>query len=218
MKNTGDKAFTAAIILGVILVASGVWFGFLSGYLKSASDTELAQQIFMTQSVKPDSIEIPAPAFAQLVEGAPKWGQNFAIIRIPALGSEWVRTISEGTSPQILDRLGTGHYEGTELPGEPGNFAIAGHSGNKWTPFARYREITDGEMIEVETFDRNFTYQVVETVTVSETNLKTVYENPSLKLDTDGESWLTITTCVTGGPDDKRIAIFAKLVSQVPKE
>jgi len=218
VKNSSAKAFIAAIILGVILVASGIWFGFLSAYFKSASDSALAQQIFVTQSEPPGSTKAPTPEFAQLVKGVPKLGQNFAIIRIPALGSDWVRTISEGTSPQILDRLGTGHYVGTEFPGEPGNFAIAGHSGNRWTPFARYQEITNGDAIVVETFDKNFTYQVIETVTVSETNLKTVYENPSLRVETDGESWLTITTCVTEGPGDKRIAVFAKLVSEVAKE
>lgn len=69
----------------------------------------------------------------------------------------------------------------------------------------------------LETFDTNFTYEVIETAIVDETDIKTVYENPSLKSDTDGESWLTITTCVTDGPTDKRIAIFAKLVSSAAK-
>jgi sortase A len=217
MKNISSKVFLALIILGVASASAGIWTGFLSGYLKATNDSKQAQQLFAS----PAPIVIKSslsPALEPLVQGVPKRGQNFAIMRIPALGPYWVRTISEGTTPQILDRLGTGHYEGTEFPGEPGNFAIAGHSGNRWTPFARYQKITNGELIEVETFDRKFTYQVIETVTVAETNLKTVYENPSLKLETDGKSWLTITTCVTEGPDDVRIAIFAKLVSGVAKE
>jgi LPXTG-site transpeptidase (sortase) family protein len=73
-------------------------------------------------------------------------------------------------------------------------------------------------LIEIETFDTKFTYQVVEIVTVDETDIKTIYENPSLKSETKGKSWLTITTCVTDGPEDKRIAIYAKLVSTHPKE
>jgi sortase (surface protein transpeptidase) len=57
----------------------------------------------------------------------------------------------------------------------------------------------------------------VETVTVDETDMETVYENPSLKSDTKGKSWLTITTCVTDGSENKRIAIFAELVSSAAK-
>lgn len=219
MKNTGGKAFVALIIIGAALVISGIWFGFLSGYLKSTNDVERAQQLFVSQPPAPTSVETTmAPEPQQLVEGIPMRGQAFAIMRIPSLGSDWVRTISEGTTLGILDRLGIGHYEKTEFPGESGNFALAGHSGNKWTPFAKYQKIKAGDEIQIETFDTNFTYEVVEVATVDDTDVKTVYENPSLKTDTGGKSWLTITTCVTDGPTDKRIAIYAKLVSGVAKE
>jgi sortase A len=218
MKNTSSKAYIALIVLGFSFLITGIWFGFLSGYLKSSSEVERAQQLFVSQSPVPTSAETTlAPEPQQLVEGVPKRGQAFAIMLIPSLGSDWVRTISEGTTLGVLDRLGIGHYEKTEFPGEPGNFAVAGHSGNKWTPFAKYQEIKTGDLIQIETFDTNFTYEVIETVTVDETDMETVYENPSIKSDADGESWLTITTCVTDGPTDKRIAIYAKLVSSSAK-
>lgn len=216
MKNSNDKIFIVLIVIGVALASAGIWFGFLSGYLKAMNDTEQAQQLFVSQA--PSSTEASlAPEPITLVDGNPKRGQVFAIMRITSLGSDWARTISEGTSLGILDQLGVGHYEDTEFPGEPGNFAVAGHSGNRWTPFAKYQDIKPGDFIQVETYDSNFTYKVAETVTVDETDMETVYENPSLKSDTNGKSWLTITTCVTDGPEDKRIAIFAELVSSVVK-
>jgi sortase A len=217
MKNTSSKAYIALIVLGLALVMTGIWFGFLSGYSKAASDTKQAQQLFASPTPTLIKSTLP-PALEPLVQGVPKRGQHFAIMRIPSLGSDWVRTISEGTTLGILDGLGIGHYLRTEFPGEPGNFAVAGHSGNRWTPFAQYQKIKIGDEIQVETFDTNFTYEVVEIATVNDTDMKTVYENPSLKSDTDGKSWLTITTCVTDGPKDKRIAIFAELVSGVTKE
>jgi len=217
MKNTSSKAFVALIVLGVALSLAGIWFGFLSGYSKATSDIKQAQQLFASPTPTLIKSTLP-PALEPLVQGVPKRGQHFAIMRIPSLGSEWVRTISEGTTLGILDGLGIGHYLRTEFPGEPGNFAVAGHSGNRWTPFAKYPKIKTGDLIEIETFDTNFTYEVIETVTVNDTDMKTVYENPSLKSDTDGQSWLTITTCVTDGPKDKRIAIYAKLVSEGSKE
>jgi sortase A len=218
MKNSTGKIFVALIVVGVALASAGIWFGFLSGYLKAMNDTEQAQQLFVTQAPAPASVETTmTPEPIVLADGVPKWGQVFAVMRITSLGPDWVRTISEGTSLGILDRLGVGHYEDTEFPGEPGNFAVAGHSGNKWTPFAKYQDVKPGDFIQVETYDSNFTYKVVETVTVDETDMETVYENPSLKSDTKGKSWLTITTCVTDGPENKRIAIFAELVSSAAK-
>jgi sortase A len=217
MKNTSSKAYIALIVLGLALVMTGIWFGFFSGYSKATSDTKQAQQLFASPTPTLIKSTLP-PALEPLVQGVPKRGQHFAIMRIPSLGSDWVRTISEGTTLGILDSLGIGHYLRTEFPGEPGNFAVAGHSGNRWTPFAKYQDVKPGDFIQVETYDSNFTYKVVETVTVDETDMETVYENPSLKSDADGESWLTITTCVTDGPTDKRIAIYAKLVSGVTKE
>jgi sortase A len=215
MKNSGSKAFLVAILLGCVLVASGIWFGFLSSYLKAGSNSEKAKELFATPSQLPvaNTTATPNP----LVNGAPEFGGNFAVMRIPSLGPDWVRTISQGTSLEVLDRLGIGHYQGTEFPGEPGNFAVAGHSGNSWTPFARYQDIGVGDLVEVETFDSNFTYQVVETLTVAETNMTTVYENPSLKAVTAGDKWLTITTCLTDGPDSQRHVIYAKLKSSVVK-
>jgi sortase A len=221
MKNTGSKALLALVILGGILVASGIWFGFLSGYLKANSDTKRAQQLFASPSELATSPASPTPSASpepvQLVKGEPQRGQKFAIMRIPTLGSDWARTISEGTSPDILDHLGIGHYEKTEFPGEQGNFAVAGHSGNQWTPFARYLALENGNLIEVETFDKNFVYEVVGTKTVNEKNLNTIYKNPSLKTAGDGDSWLTITTCLTDGPDNKRYVIYAKLISSEAK-
>ena len=217
MKSISKKVFSASIALGVVLVLAGVWFGFLSGYLNATNDTKKAQQLFASPTPTLIQSTLP-PALEPLIQGVPKRGQHFAIMRIPVLGSDWVRTISEGTTLGILDSLGIGHYLRTEFPGEPGNFALAGHSGNRWTPFAKYQKIKSGDLIEIETFETKFTYQVVEIVTVDETDIKTIYENPSLKSETKGKSWLTITTCVTDGPEDKRIAIYAKLVSTHPKE
>jgi sortase A len=216
MKNSGIKAFLVVILLGGVLVASGIWFGFLSGYLKASSDHEQAENLFATPSQSPSKASA-SPESVQLVQGDPESGQKFAIMRIPTLGSNWARTISEGTSLDILDHLGIGHYEETEFPGEPGNFAVAGHSGNHWTPFANYSQIKNGALIEIETFDAKYVYEVVGTETVSEKDMDTVYKNPSLTTASDGYSWLTITTCLTDGPSNKRLAVYAKLISSTAK-
>jgi hypothetical protein len=55
-------------------------------------------------------------------------GQPFAFIGIPAFGPHWRFTIIQGTALAQLN-VSPGHVPGTQLPGQVGNFAVAGGSG-----------------------------------------------------------------------------------------
>jgi sortase A len=208
---TRNRAFIALIVLGVTAVLAAAWFGFLSGYLKAGQESQRAQDFLST----PKSTTTDLKQLQPLVAGIPSVGEYFAVIRIPALGDDWLHTISEGTTPEILDELGVGHYEGTELPGEPGNFALAGHSGSSWTPFAKLNNLKIGELIEVETLSTKYVYEIVNAEVVEETDVNTVYENPKFGTSLDNDQWLTITTCLTEGPKDLRYVVYAKLAKQV---
>lgn len=203
--------FAALVVVGSALLVIAVWVGFLSGYLSASKETKRANELLSAPKNSSTSDEAPSNL---LVEGIPTVGDYFAVIRIPALGKDWLHTVSEGTTPEILDDLGVGHYEGTELPGEPGNFALAGHSGSSWTPFAKLDDVAIGEVVEIETFSRKYVYEVIDTETVEETDVKTVYDNPEFGNKTLDDQWLTITTCLTDGPQNLRYVVYAKLVSE----
>ena len=203
--------FAALVVVGSALLVIAVWVGFLSGYLSASKETKHANELLSAPKNSSTSDEAPSNL---LVEGIPTVGDYFAVIRIPALGNDWLHTVSEGTTPEILDDLGVGHYEGTELPGEPGNFALAGHSGSSWTPFAKLDDVAIGEYVELETFSRKYVYEVIDTETVEETDVKTVYDNPEFGKKTLDDQWLTITTCLTDGPQNLRYVVYAKLVSE----
>ena len=209
IKRFGFVALTA---VGSALLIAAVWIGFLSGYLSASKETQRANELLAEPKATSSSAEETDSNL--LVEGIPTVGEYFAVIRIPALGKDWLHTVSEGTTPEILDDLGVGHYEGTELPGESGNFALAGHSGSSWTPFARLDEVAIGEVVEIETASKKYFYEIVDTETVEETNVKTVYDNPEFGNQTLDDQWLTITTCLTDGPQNLRYVVYAKLVSE----
>lgn len=57
-------------------------------------------------------------------------GDLIAQIYIPRFGSQWHRNIVEGTTLEQLNRYGLGHYDATQMPGQVGNFAVAGHRSN----------------------------------------------------------------------------------------
>ena len=61
-------------------------------------------------------------------------GDVFGVIRIPRFGDDYARPVLEGTGLEILSQ-GVGHYSGTALPGELGNFAVAGHRTTWAKPF-----------------------------------------------------------------------------------
>jgi sortase A len=206
------QSFVALIILGATFMVAAVWFGFLSGYLTAAKETQRANDLLA--AAPKSSVEPSEEPSELLVEGVPTVGEYFAVMRIPALGKDWLRTVSEGTTPEVLNHLGVGHYEGTELPGEPGNFAVAGHSGSSWTPFAKLDSLVAGDLIEVETLSTKFTYEVLNTEVVEETDVNTVYENPKFGTSTQSDQWLTITTCITDGPKNLRYVVYAKLINQ----
>jgi sortase A len=86
-------------------------------------------------------------------------GSGLAILRIPRLGSGYHFVVVEGTGYEDLKK-GPGHYPGTALPGQVGNFAVAGHRTTYEAPFNRIDAIRAGDAIVLETRDTWFTYRV----------------------------------------------------------
>jgi sortase A len=87
-------------------------------------------------------------------------GKAFARIHIPAFGADFNFTIQEGTTEAALE-VGPGHYKGTALPGEPGNFAVAGHRVGKGAPFNDLDNLSSCDQIVIETQTDFFIYQVL---------------------------------------------------------
>ena len=52
-------------------------------------------------------------------------GLGIVLLRIPKFGADWEKPVAEGIGKDDLSR-GIGHYPQTQLPGRPGNFALAG--------------------------------------------------------------------------------------------
>jgi len=56
-------------------------------------------------------------------------GDTFAVMYVPRFGEDSQRQVTEGIGLDVLNSFeaGVGHYPGTQMPGEVGNFAIAAH-------------------------------------------------------------------------------------------
>lgn len=146
-------------------------------------------------------------------------GDAIALLRIPALGPDYEVPILSGTDLAILDR-GVGHYPTTALPGEVGNFAVAGHRVTHGEPFRRLLELDAGDDIIVETRDKIYTYELNDSprnVTVHDTETWVLDPDPRNPGADPSEALMTLTTCqdVFRSPD--RSVGFAQLAKTADK-
>ena len=141
----------------------------------------------------------------------PKVGEYFAVITIPALGDDWQRGVVQGTSQGVLNRLGLGHYESTPFPDEQGNFSLAGHSGNRWTPFYNLKSVKNGDLIYVETIDTKYEYVVRDIKVVESDQVEVIKSIPRSVNKSNSKNWITLTTCKEDGDKDLRLIVHGEL-------
>ena len=90
----------------------------------------------------------------------PELGEAFAQLYIPSFGSDYHFAIIEGTDEDDLLR-GPGRYVDSQMPGEMGNFAVAGHRVGKGAPFNDLGKLETCDDIVVETQTERITYRVL---------------------------------------------------------
>ena len=90
----------------------------------------------------------------------PELGEAFARMYIPAFGSDFSFAIVEGTSDDDL-LAGPGRYTDTQMPGEQGNFAVAGHRVGKGAPFNDLGNLEVCDAVVVETVTTWDVYRVL---------------------------------------------------------
>jgi sortase A len=86
-------------------------------------------------------------------------GSGIAVLRIPRFGKGYHMVIVEGTGYEDLKK-GPGHYPGTALPGQLGNFAVAGHRTTYLAPFNKIDQLRNGDAIVLETKSKWLVYRV----------------------------------------------------------
>lgn len=90
----------------------------------------------------------------------PMVGQPFARIGFPEFGDQARYPVLEGVLHSTLI-VGPSHYQESGLPGEPGNFAVAGYRSGYGAPFGRIDELNACDPIVVETGTDFFVYRVM---------------------------------------------------------
>ncbi|WP_411910640.1 class E sortase [Actinotalea sp. M2MS4P-6] len=152
----------------------------------------------------------PAPVLDE-----PASGTTFATMVVPRWGSA-VLPISQGTSTDVLDVLGVGHYDGTAMPGQVGNFSVAGHRVTHGKPFNRIEEIQVGDPLVVRTEDLWFVYRVTSTEVVRPVDVEVIAPVPGEPGVSPTEAQMTMTTCHPMYSARERYVVHARLDYWLP--
>lgn len=129
---------------------------------------------------------------------------TFATIQVPRWDGEPERPVSEGVDrAHVLDVLGVGHYPGTAMPGDVGNFAMAAHRTTFAKPFNRIAELQEGDAIVVRTAtvdggpgtDTWYVYRVTSSQIVYPSQTEVIAPVPGEPGAAPTARSITLTTC-----------------------
>jgi sortase A len=202
-------------LIGEILVSLGILVGLYALYQVSFSNTladssassisvELQQKLDLSGAAS-DQVE------TEVFDLAPRQDEGFALLYIPRLKADvWGTPIVEGTSYQAL-ASGVGHYSKTELPGEVGNFAIAGHRATNGEPFARFERLQAGDLVHIRSVAGWFTYELFQDQKIPNSGVWVLEDQPSGVI-ADSNQLITLTTCDPRWNSTQRWAWWGKLI------
>lgn len=208
------RGATVSGVLGEILISIGVvvllyvawqmWVGdWIYGAQNNAAGKDISEQWDNEALALPaadPNLQPAEPAPGEVVEPVimpqPADAEIFGIMRIPRFGADYATAIAGGVSrARTLDHIGIGHYPGTQMPGELGNFALAAHRTTWGAPFALIADLKVGDAIVIETPDGWYTYRfrTLEYVTPDQVDvLLPVPQAPTLEAN---DRYITLTSC-----------------------
>ncbi|WP_021597059.1 class E sortase [Actinomadura welshii] len=143
-------------------------------------------------------------------------GKGLAMIRVPRFGKGYHFVVIEGVGREDL-RKGPGHYPGTALPGQVGNFVVSGHRTTYSAPFNRLGELDRGDRILIDTRERQYVYTVTDRRIVKPSATEVTASVPFHPKRRPTERLITLTTCHPKYSAAKRMIVFGELAESRPR-
>ena len=166
LRGVGQTLITLGIVV-LLFVVYEVYVTDLFGHQKQAAATSAVDRVWAKAEVNATSTVVvtnPDQLVTDPRKRTPTYatpvGEGFAKLYVPAFGADYVFTVVEGTNSDDL-YIGPGHYSGTQLPGQQGNFAVAGHRVSKGSPFNDLGLLNSCDAVVVETESDWFVYRVL---------------------------------------------------------
>ncbi|KWV34511.1 hypothetical protein AWV63_01000 [Micromonospora rifamycinica] len=210
----GSRLRTGVRVSGEVLITFGLVVLLFAGYeiwgksaLVDAHQSKLNEQL--AQAWGPTGDPTVSPSAKPV---APAEGKPIAGLYIPSLDKNWV--VVEGVTQQDI-RYAPGHYPKSALPGEVGNFSVAGHR-NRAT-FWRLDELDVGDAIILEGKQDWYVYKVYQSRIVRPDQVEVVAPVPGEPNAKATRKLLTLTTCNPKFDNYQRLIVHAELDHAQPK-
>lgn len=140
-------------------------------------------------------------------------GAGFAVLYVPRLGADYAKPVIQGVGADVLAR-GIGHYPESALPGQVGNFALAGHRLTHGEPFRHLDRLRAGDLLVVETATGWYTYRLTgNPYVVSPSAVSVVAPVPGRPTARPKRRTLTLTTCHPWYSSRQRMVVHGVLDS-----
>jgi sortase A len=154
VRTFGELCITA----GLVLILFVVWQLWWTDIEANRDNENLADQL-TEDWANQDPNELPDDPDEPVVADPVDKNSAFGIFYIPRFGEDYYRTVAEGVDLEpVLNRMGVGRYPNSAMPGEVGNFSVAGHRVTYGKPFNKIANLRPGDEIIVQTKDGFYTY------------------------------------------------------------
>ena len=222
-------------MLGELLLTAGAfvflylgWQLYLNNAILANEQTQLAQDLSRTWAAEytegPISADVPKAGETTMSDavpvyaGAPGYAEQFATLIVPRFGADWTKPIAEGVGVEdVLNNIGIGHYPGTGMPGQLGNFALAGHRTSHGDPLININQLDVGDSIYVETQDGWYRYAFRSHEYVPPSGVEVLAAVPQMPGAMPTDRIITLTTCNPVHSVSERYIAYGVLADWTPR-
>ncbi|WP_410170812.1 class E sortase [Corynebacterium antarcticum] len=161
--STSSRGFSIMEFLGELLLTAGLLlllFAFYESYWTNLEASREQDRVASNLEQRWAGPQDDGPRENPRVRRELALGEAFARMYVPSFGPDFHFAIVEGTEDADL-LAGPGRYTDTQMPGQPGNFAVAGHRVGKGAPFNDLGNLRTCDSVVVETRDSWDIYRVL---------------------------------------------------------
>ncbi|WP_233548676.1 class E sortase [Galactobacter valiniphilus] len=200
------------LTLGVVLLLFVVWQLWWTNL--EADNTQNSALKAISQDFKPAQAGEKPPA----VPKHPIEGKVWGVLYVPAFGDAYAKPIAEGVGMDVLDTVGVGHYPTTQMPGQVGNVALAGHRQTHGQVFWDMDKLKAGDKAYVQTAAGLYTYTYRSTEIVAPDRGDVLFPVPGEAGTKATEKLLTLTTCHPPFTTDLRMIVHLEETAFTPAD
>lgn len=186
-------------IIGLVLIIVGLSIIASIVYKKIETNNKQKElQNILEQVINDEPKELSKEEEEKLINGY----KPIALMEIPSINLS--QGLVEGIADDVLQYY-LGHFEGSAMPGEKGNFAVAGHRVSDYSEaFVNLYKAEIGDEILVKANKKEYIYEITESFIVAPDRVDV--------LDDTDDATITLVTCTVGAKE--RVIVKGKLVGE----